>query len=373
MARVMGIVSFRVYPTLMGGQKGVALFYEHLSRYLPVVLAASKDNEQAAGLELKPILQPNRKIYLNLFKLGRLRRLALDSRSSIILAEHSYTGWLAWLLHKRTGLPFIIHSHNMEGRRFRKMNRSWWKLYEWYEGWIHRQAHYNFFISREDMVSAIDAFRLKPAKCAVITYGVSTRVLERNKAILKMRAGLDPGKTLLLFNGTLDYEPNFEAIVVLIDVLVPALSRLIDNYQIVVTGNRAPGWLQQKMQACPHLYYAGYVPDADLYYQASDLFLNPVSNNTGVKTKLIEAIANNCTAISTQSGASGIDAALCGNKLIRVADGDWDNFAKEAVAQLKLPVSDTPQSFFEQYQWKNIAARAAEIITQVSQHHEPAS
>ena len=174
--------------------------------------------------------------------------------------------------------------------------------------------------------------------------------------------GLDENKTILLFNGTLDYEPNYEAVITITDRLNPLLQAKLENYMILVTGNRAPKELAQKMLAAPNLVYLGYVDDVNAIYQSADIFINPVSNDSGVKTKLIEAIANHCTTISTVSGASGIQKELCGKKLQLVPDDNWNQFAEAIQSGVAPDTENTPAEFFEAYSWKAITARAAKRI-----------
>lgn len=359
---VLGIVSFRIFPTLMGGQKGVALFYASLRRHLDVSLAVSNDNESDPAQEAHPVLYPNRKIYLNLFRLKAMQQIMHKNGTDVIIAEHSYTGWLAWLLRKRTGHPFIIHSHNIESKRFRQMHKWWWRLYEMYEGWIHRKADHNFFISKEDEEFAREKFGVRPGKSTVITYGVLPFDQPSNKKEIRKKLGLNPEQTIYLFNGTLDYKPNYDAVIVLIEKIDPLLSRTSNNYKIVITGNRAPEALLEKMKASENIHYAGYVDDVNAYYQASDLFLNPVLNDTGVKTKLIESVANHCTALSTKSGASGINLEACGSKLVITDDHDWEKFVNLVPIALQRAGETTPGSFYAYYSWKTVAKKAAEKI-----------
>lgn len=361
MPNVLGLVSFRVFPTYMGGQKGVALFYKHLQQHLNVLLAVSIDNQETQIVKTERILYPNKKMYFNIFKLSELKKFVYSNKIDIIIAEHSYAGWLGWLLHRTTGKPFFIHSHNIESRRFKQIHKWWWRLYHVYEGWIHRKAQHNFFISEEDMNFALKKFGLPLSKCSVITYGVEQNLLTKNKSSLRNRLGLNENKTILLFNGTLDYQPNSEAVEAIVDKIEPLLSQRINNYEIIITGNRAPKKLIEKILTNQNITYMGYVDVVDFYYQAADLFINPVSNNTGVKTKLIEAIANNCTAVSTESGASGIRKDLCRGNLVTVNDYDWNCFADKIVECINKKNS-TPKTFYDFYSWENITKEAAKEI-----------
>ena len=362
MVRVLGLVSFRIFPTHMGGQKGVALFYEYLRKYAEVVLAGSSDNVPTDKITMNRVLYPNKKMYRNFFKVDELSKMVKDENIDIIIAEHSYTAWMAWLLQKRTGKPFIIHSHNIESRRFQKMNKWWWKVYYGYEKWIHRRSAHNFFISEEDRNIAISEFGIQGKDCTVITYGVQHIQIQKDKKQLRKQLGIKENQAILLFNGTLDYEPNYEAVVTLINEVEPLLRKKLDHFRIMITGNRAPATLANLMLNASNLEYLGYVEDVNLYYQCADLFINPVANDSGVKTKLIEAIANNCTAVSTEAGASGINKKACGNKLVIARDNNWATFTDAIVSSLLSEPTDTPQDFYDHYSWENIASAAASKI-----------
>lgn len=365
MTSVLGLVSFRIFPTQMGGHKGVVLFYKYLSQHVDVLLAVSTDNAQSEELKTIKTLYPNKKIYLNLFEIGELKKIIAENNIDVIVAEHSYTGWIANKLSKATGKPFIIHSHNIESKRFHQMSKWWWKIYRRYEERIHQKASHNFFISEEDREFALKEFHISPKKCSVITYGIEPETLREEKHLLRKKLDLHKDKIILLFNGTLDYKPNYDAVMVLINEIEPLLRSRISNYQIVITGNRATKDLLGAMFSNENISYKGFVDDVNLYYQSADLFLNPVINDSGVKTKLIEAIANNCTSVSTQSGAVGMRKDFCGDKLVIVNDSDWNSFAGQIIRTLKKLQSKTPQSFYDYYSWINITKNASQKINEL--------
>jgi hypothetical protein len=370
---VLALVTYRIYPTLMGGQKGVALFYQHLQKHLPVLLALSENNvlPEPQTVPVLALLHANKTVFLNLFHIGILKKLVRRHRIRLTIAEHSYAGWMAWLLKKRAGLPFIIHSHNLEAIRFRHMHRWWWKGYFHYEKWIHQKADYNFFISEADKDYAVNAFRLLPEKCATITYGAGPyRQIPANKRQRFLQSvGLHDDSCLLFFNGTMDYKPNHEAVNLLIDEIAPRLKAKLEKFTILISGNRISPVLKQRIQDQPHFLFLDYVDDVDLIYQSVQLFLNPILHGSGVKTKVIEAIANQCTVISTGSGATGLDKSACDFKLITVTDKDWDGFVTSIIEQAAQPFRKTPQDFWDYYSWNSIALKAARAINDVIHQH----
>ena len=149
MATLLVIVSYKVFPAQMGGQKGIVHFYEHLKQHHAIRLVVSSDNEEPpTSYPVDRILFTHPRIVLNILRIGTLRKMIRKYGIDAIIAEHSYTGWMAWLLKKWTGIPFIIHSHNIETSRFRQMGRRGWEVYQRYERWIHRKADFSFFQNR---------------------------------------------------------------------------------------------------------------------------------------------------------------------------------------------------------------------------------
>jgi len=368
MTRVLALVTYRIIPTLMGGQKGVAFFYEALEKHTEVLLALSQNNEVPETDHQKKLLYTNRLLPLNGLRIGVLKKWIQQEKVQLLIAEHSYAGWIALLLKRKTGAPFVIHSHNLEGLRFKHMHRWWWRLYTRYEKWIHQKADFNFFISDADKDYAIRYFHLDALKCATITYGVQpfeAKSLESKNAFLQS-LGIANSCAVLFFNGTLDYKPNYEAVYLLATEIAPRLRSKGQLFKILISGKRISKKLQSFIHHQPDLLYLDYVPDINLVYQASQLFVNPILNNTGVKTKVLEAIANQCTVVSTTSGAAGIFKDVCDTKLLTVPDQDWDAFVNTVVLALQQPFKPTPASFFNTYLWSNIAQKAAAEINKIA-------
>jgi len=362
--KVLALVSFKIFPPHMGGQKGVALFYRYLQEFVEVEMAASNDNTETieASFPVHLMLFPNKKMARNYGVLPALRKLVHEKRIGCIIAEHSYTGWMGWLLRKRTGIPFIIHSHNLESYRFRLMERKWWRGYLRYEKWIHRQADHNFFISEEDRALAMQNFGLQAARCSVIPYGVEP-VQPISGARERLHAALDCRSLYIFhFNGTLDYEPNIEAVELLLGEVNPRLLRSGIDYTIYISGKRLPQELQERIAASERMVYLDFFPDIELMYQGADVFLNPVLNDSGIKTKVVEALANHCTVVSTAAGAAGIPPPAYGQKMLIAADRDWENFTASIARAMELREAATPAAFFEYFSWAGIAARAARHI-----------
>ncbi|MDQ3276728.1 MAG: glycosyltransferase, partial [Bacteroidota bacterium] len=260
-------MSYKIFPAHMGGQKGIAHFYEHLQQHHSIRMVVSNDNATGStGYPVEPILFANHRMGWNLLRLGKLRKIIKKHRVDAIIAEHSYTGWIGWLLKKWTGVPFMIHSHNIEASRFRQMGKRVWKAYLNYERWIHRKGDFSFFKTEEEKSFALRSFSLPPAKCAVIPYGIKKiRRVANAEQELRQQYGIK-NRYIFYFNGTLDYAPNQQAVERLIDNINPQLKKAGIDFIILISGKHLPSLLCKKIETAETIRYLQFVKDVDLLY-----------------------------------------------------------------------------------------------------------
>ena len=280
---------------------------------------------------------------------------------------HPYYGWLGILLKIFTKVKLVINSHNIESLRFKSMNKSWWKPLWYYEKYIHRNANLNFFITDEDKNYAIEYFGLNKDKCFTITYGFDFNTppnsIEKNNAkneLIKIHS-ISNEDVILLFNGTLDYKPNLDAVNHIINSINPVLLQHNNfNYKIIICGKGLP-LEYNNLKDQPNVIYAGFVDDISLYFKGADIFINPVIDGGGIKTKLVEALGNNLYSISTVEGAIGVPENITNNKLKIIRDTNWETFAK-AIIEADFQKDNINGKFFEYFYWENIAEKAKNAI-----------
>ncbi|MBK6634946.1 MAG: glycosyltransferase family 4 protein [Chitinophagaceae bacterium] len=133
------------------------------------------------------------------------------------------------------------------------------------------------------------------------------------------------------------------------------------TYKIIICGNKLPslynGLFDYKEK---NIIYAGFVEDINLYFKGCDIFINPVVNGGGIKTKLVEALGYDLSVTSTKTGAIGIPVEMTGNKMKISEDNDWKAFT-DNIINLQTAIH-TPAAFFDQFYWDNIAQKAAGIL-----------
>lgn len=361
MKKVLNIVPYPYLPFFSGGQKLIAHFNAYLSEQCVLHVAGTSNNDQSlvTNYSFHPVLGNSKLRYANPFVFYQLKRIINDQEIETVIIEHPYLGWLGWMLKKFCGIKLIVHTHNIEYERFRTIGKPWWPLLKLYEGFVLRMADNVFCISDEDRQWMISKMKVKAGNCTVVPYGIVNDQIPTDRPYCKeqvcIRHDIDKTKTLLFFNGLLDYKPNTDALRTIIADLNPLLLRSNLNYHILVAGKRLPASFDGlKQWNKVNISYAGFVDDIDFYTKAADILLNPVTTGGGVKTKMIEALGLNTSVVATETGAIGVDTTVCGNKLKLVPDGSWDQFVEALVYFTKNPQIKTPDSFYSCYHWQEI-------------------
>ncbi len=371
MLKVLSIASYRFLPPDMGGQKGIAYFNRFFSKHISFTCISVPENaaNNTEAYEIVPLLGSGWFRYINPILFFRVRAFIRKNHITHVLLEHPYYGWLGYLLKKLAGIQLVVHSHNIEALRFRDIGKWWWKILWRYERGTFRAADTIFFISEEDRQYAIHSYGIPAGKSIVVTYGITTDHTpapeEKRKAKDTVAAihGFDNSNLLLLYSAAFNYAPNLKALDDILQRINPALQQVSLQYKIIVSGSGLPaGYDNLRQYQNNNIIFAGFVDDINLYFTAADIFLNPVSEGGGIKTKLVEALAANTNSVSYKSGAYGVPLSVTGNKLQVVADNDAGAFTGAVIRSVQYLGEDIPPAFPDHFYWDHIARRAAEKL-----------
>ncbi len=369
MKKILAIAPYPYLPYFSGGQKFIAQFLEHLAdeTELTVISVEGNDPSGITNYRLLPWLKKSFTRYMDLRLIGCISREVRTGGYDALICEHPYYAWLCEWVSRKTGIPWYLHTHNIEYQRFRSMGKWWWSILKYYERFAFRKADKLFFITGEDRDFAVRNWGIPETKCIDLPFGITIPAYPADKALKKQQIaakhGLSTEETLILFNGLLNYKPNLDALMAILDQINPLL--MADpgfRYQIIVCGKGLPESLNGlAAYRDKNIIYAGFVDDIESYFTAADIFLNPVQSGGGIKTKMVEAIAYGATVVATESGATGIQEEACGNKLHILPDNDWLAFAKSVIDQRGVH-AETPGSYYDYYYWKNVASRIAAVL-----------
>lgn len=349
----------------MGGQKGIALFYKYLSKVADLQVLTTRKNEPRESYKVHNVLPNHFSRYIHPKVFFLLKSLAKKQGATHILFEHPYYAWLILLCKWFTSYSLIVHSHNIESERFKSVGKWWWRILWHYERLAYRVADYVWFKTNEDRQYAIQTYKLSISKTAVIPYGIEQEKLPSQEDIIEAKNtictkhSIEPHEIIMLFNGTLNYKPNLDALNHILQDILPRLKQSTQKFRILICGKNLPAEMDElKAYTSQGVCYAGFVDDIDIYFKACDIFLNPLLDGGGIKTKLVEALGFGKQAVSTVNGAIGVDATCTQGRLKVVPDGDWQSFAQAVLNSMDANVQNDNQDFYRVFSWRHIASNA---------------
>jgi len=348
----------------MGGQKGIAIFCKYLGAENNLTTVSSEDNNVslAETYTMIPLFSKKRRRYMNPFYIKEISRLVKQKNIKNVITEHPYMAWMGFYLKKTLGIQWFVHSHNIEFERFRTLNKSWYRLLKMYESWAYKKADAVFFKTSEDIQLAVGHKMVKKENAILVPFGIEIEKMPADRSEQKQKIytkhTIPAEACLIFFNGTLDYQPNIEALLFILNEINPLLLKERSfNYRILICGKGLPASFNNLAAfADKNIIYAGFVDDVYAYFKATDIFINPVVTGGGVKTKIVEAMGYGASVISCISGAAGIELSVCGEKIKVVADNDAKGFVSEILLASSIS-SQTPASYYNYYYWGNIVKK----------------
>jgi glycosyltransferase involved in cell wall biosynthesis len=130
--------------------------------------------------------------------------------------------------------------------------------------------------------------------------------------VLTIRNGVDAPETLhktipsapvIVFLGFLEYKPNRDAVQFFGDHVWPRVLASFPNARFEVIGKGPPVPLKNPQ----NVHFRGYVDDLASAYNDASLMVAPIRAGSGIKNKVLEAMAYGVPVVATSLAVEGID------------------------------------------------------------------
>jgi glycosyltransferase involved in cell wall biosynthesis len=117
-----------------------------------------------------------------------------------------------------------------------------------------------------------------------------------------------PNAPVFTFLGGFDYAPNLDGMSWFLEVCREAVLAALPDVQIQVVGKGTERGLPQAAAWGDRIRFLGWVDDLDSVLSNSVALLSPLRTGSGVKIKVIEALARGLPVVATPAGVQGIEA-----------------------------------------------------------------
>ncbi len=165
----------------------------------------------------------------------------------------------------------------------------------------------------------------------------------------------------ILFTGALDAPSNMQAAVRLAERIMPLVRRSVPDAALSIVG-RSPGPRVRALDAS----VIADVPDLRPYLWSAGVYACPMESGTGIKNKLLEAMAAAVPAVATPLACRGL--TVRDGIELRIADDD-EAFAAALVATLRSPdgLGDAARRYVKtHHDWDVVADAYAAVYARVA-------
>lgn len=110
----------------------------------------------------------------------------------------------------------------------------------------------------------------------------------------------------LVYLGALNWQPNQQGVIWFMEKVWPMLLQQRAATTCRIAGKQMPSWMKRWEQA--NAVLCGEVSDAKEFIRSGKIFVIPLLAGSGVRLKLMEAMALGCCIVTTTIGAEGVHA-----------------------------------------------------------------
>jgi glycosyltransferase involved in cell wall biosynthesis len=301
-----------------------------------------------------------------------IRRYAAEHE--VDLWQFEWTPYLSALDGNARAKKLLI-AHNVDSliwQRYYQTERSWLKRWFIVQQWAKFEKYELLAFAKADRVVAVspdDAelihnYFLCP-HVDVVENGIDRAYFE------SVEPKHDPNR--ILFLGALDWRPNLDAVLLLLDQVLPAVRAHEPHTWLDIVGRNPPAWLADRVTKEHGIVLHPDVPDVRPFLASSGVMAVPLRIGGGSRLKILEALAAGLPVVSTQVGAEGLRLDP-GRHLTIVPDVEAiapvlvDCIRQPARAQAE---ADAGRAFvLAEYDWDVLAGRLERVWETCVEEHE---
>jgi len=343
--------------------------YQHLSRLKEYCTGIETVPVAGMGLWGKDANYSRQGLVKNLFdpipyNLARWYSSEMEDRLKKVLSQNTFDLVQIETLHMAPyakfikKIPVILRQHNVESkmmeRYYKYASNSLERVYSFFQ-WRKLLRYERKMCLDSDLVitlSRIDEDAIgrlsSEIKTEVLSIGVDGEYFKRDFSVRK--------KDQILYMGNLLFPPVRENVLYFLNEIWPIIKQSRPDVKFLILGNR-PRDKDKIIRKFPDVVFLGEVEDVRPYMTTSSLTVVPHRIASGVRFKILEAMAMKLPVVSTSIGCEGLEVADGENILI--ADRP-ETFARQVVALLEnenLRINLTEKAFAlvrEKYAWENV-------------------
>lgn len=302
-------------------------------------------------------------------------QLAARERFDLVFCDFLHT---AAPLRDLSARPKVVFEHNVE---FLLRKRKWqeekqllrrlvynaeWKKTRRMEADVCRSFDHVITVSDNDRQTLETEFEVRQS--SAIPTGVDTDFFHPYAE--------KPQRAHLTFVGSMDWDPNEDAVVWFLREIYPAIRRAVPDASFAIVGRSPSSRLRAVAEKEPGVEITGWVSDVRPHLAKAELVVVPLRVGGGTRIKIPEAMAMAKAVVSTPIGAEGLP--FQDGTQIRIAEQP-DQFARAVVELLNNAprrnsiAQAARREVVNQHSWETVVAKVERILEHVVHQSKHAS
>jgi glycosyltransferase involved in cell wall biosynthesis len=265
------------------------------------------------------------------FKL-KLKNILQNNDFDLIIIENLYPFLYLPIIKKLSSAKIVMRAHNIE-------HEIWERTASNTEG---LKGRYLKNLAKRIKRLEIDLINQYDYLAPITERDLSVfNVLGNTKPALALPTGIDLGEYCKAVNfekageiahlGALDWAPNQEGLIWFLETVWPLVQAKIPNAVFHIAGRNAPMWFEKKLSKY-NVQYHGEVISANDFICHFPIHIVPLWSGSGMRIKIIEAMARARIIVTTPIGVEGIAALNNRDLIIRSNPDDFSEAIVELVS-----------------------------------------
>lgn len=185
--------------------------------------------------------------------------------------------------------------------------------------------------------------------------------------------GLEEDYPSVIFRGIMNFLPNIDAAVYFAKEILPFIRREVPHLKYYIVGPN-PTKEIKKLASDPLNLVTGYVEDIRLYISRAIVNVCPMRIGSGIKNKILEAMAMSKPTVATKLACEGIPEVKDGENIL-IADTPGE-FAGKVIfllkdEKLRKKIGEQGRKFvMENYTWQKTAEKFEKLYEEAIEKHK---
>lgn len=362
----IGIYNIVKYLTLRGHNITLVCFndeinkYPELEKYCKLIIIRKKTKTTYLGLFLNLFSSIPYGIskYHSAITKNKIYDLVKKNKYDIVHLDHLHTAYYGVFIKNNFNLPVVLREHNIENMIMKRFNKNQKNIFIKSYAYLQYKKLYRYesniceIFNRCLMITKNDEKILKMMnsniKTSVIPAGVDTSYF--------YPINIKEEEYSLVSVASMNWLPNIEAIEWFYKEVLPLIKKKVQKIRLYIVGINPPNNI--KSLANNNVIVTGFVKDVREYIAKGQVFIVPLRTGSGMRIKILNALAMGKAIISTSIGCEGIEVTDCRN--IYIADTK-EKFAEKILYLLnskneRRRIGENGLKLVkEKYQWEKIA------------------